>query len=154
MAKYIEKDLKGEFFNGVSCTTKVNPDSSCNCNNNSYPSGDENYDRWKWLIDSWDKMSFKERMALFFPFLHYVNTRDNYKKEFDDRFQAEMIETGYRTCRMFEYLKFDPDGQGIPNLIMVFGPINIESIPDAETRTKVVAWGNKMGFINCKKCSC
>ena len=54
MAKYIEKDLKGEFFNGVSCTIKVNPDSSCNCNNN-YPSGDENYDRWKWLIDGWDK---------------------------------------------------------------------------------------------------
>lgn len=156
MANYIEKDLKGEFFNPVSSTVKVNPNNySCDCNeNNSSNSNDENYLRWKWLIDGWDKMDFKERMALFFPYLHYVNTRDNYKKEFDERFQSEMIETGYRLCRMFEKLKFDPDGQGIPNLIMIFGPINIEAIPDSTTRSKVAAWGNAMGFINCKKCVC
>lgn len=156
MANYIEKDLKGEFFNPVSSTVKVNPNNcSCDCNgNNSSNSNDENYLRWKWLIDGWDKMSFKERMALFFPYLHYVNTRDNYKKEFDERFQSEMIETGYRLCRMFEKLKFDPDGQGIPNLIMIFGPINIEAIPDSATRSKIISWGNAMGFINCKKCIC
>ena len=150
MGNYIEKDVKGEFFNPVSSTIKVNPDSSCNCNNVSR--NDENYLRWKWLIDGWDKMSFKERMALFFPYLHYVNTRDNYKKDFDEKFQFEMIETGYKLCRMFDKLKFDPDGQGIPNLIMIYKPISIDSIPDSETKAKVRAWGNAMGFINCSCC--
>ena len=149
--KYIEKDTQGEFFNPISSTVKVNPD--CNCNNKpSSGSKDENYERWRWLIDNWDKMSFKERLALFYPYMHYVNTRDNYKKDFDERFQSEMIETGYKTCRMFDKLKFDPDGQGIPNMIMVFKPIIIEQIPDVETRNKVITWANNMKLINCVSC--
>lgn len=153
MGNYIEKDVKGEFFNPVSNTVKVNPD--CNCNGKGSSSiTNENYERWRWLIDNWDKMSFKERLALFYPYMHYVNTRDNYKKEFDDRFQSEMIEVGYKTCRMFDYLKFDPDGQGIPNLIMVFGPIIIEQIPDYDTKAKVISWANSMNLIDCKKCMC
>lgn len=147
---YIEKDTQGEFFNPISSTVKVNPD--CNCNNKPSSSGDENYERWRWLIDNWDKMSFKERLALFYPYMHYVNTRDNYKKDFDERFQSEMIETGYKTCRMFDKLKFDPDGQGIPNMIMVFKPIIIEQIPDVETRNKVITWANNMKLINCVSC--
>ena len=149
--KYIEKDTQGEFFNPVSSTVKVNPD--CNCNNKPSPSSkDENYERWRWLIDNWDKMSFKERLALFYPYMHYVNTRDNYKKEFDDRFQFELIEAGYKTCRMFDKLKFDPDGQGIPNMVMIFKPIIIEQIPDANIRNKVIAWANNIGLINCMTC--
>ena len=152
MGNYIEKDVKGEFFNPVSNTVKVNPDCDCNCNGKGSSSiTNENYERWRWLIDNWDKMSFKERLALFYPYMHYVNTRDNYKKEFDDRFQSEMIEVGYKTCRMFDYLKFDPDGQGIPNLIMVFGPIIIEQIPDYDTKAKVISWANSMNLIDCKK---
>ena len=149
---YIEKDIPGEFFNPVSSTIKVNPDCNCDCNKSNDNIYDENYLRWKWLIDGWDKMGFKERMGLFFPYLHYVNVRNNYKKDFDDAFQYEMIETGYKLCRMFDKLKFDPDGQGIPNLIMIYKPIIIDSIPDAETQAKVRAWGNKMGFINCTCC--
>lgn len=155
MGNYIEKDVKGEFFNPVSNTVKVNPDCDCNCNGKGSSSiTNENYERWRWLIDNWDKMSFKERLALFYPYMHYVNTRDNYKKEFDDRFQSEMIEVGYKTCRMFDKLKFDPDGQGIPNLIMVFGPIIIEQIPDYDTKAKVISWANSMNLIDCKKCMC
>ena len=112
MVNYIEKPRNGEFFNPISSTTPVmncNTDGSSG-SGSSMTNSDENYARWKWLIDGWDKMTFKERMALFMPYFHYVNSRDKYKKEFDIYFQEEMIETSYKTCRLFSLLKFDPDG--------------------------------------------
>lgn len=155
MANYIEKPRNGEFFNPISSTTPImncNTDGSSN-SGSSMSNSDENYARWKWLIDGWDKMTFKERMALFMPYFHYVNPRDKYKKEFDLHFQEEMIETSYKTCRLFSLLKFDPDGQGIPNLIMIFDAIDPNNIPDTTIRSAVKAWGEKYGFYN-DPCPC
>ena len=148
---YIEKDKDGEFFNDVSCTCEINPTSS---SSSSYTNSDENKDRWYWLISGWNDMSFKERMALFFPYLHYVNVRNNIKAEFDDQFSTEMIETAYKTCRTFKELKFDPDGQGTPNLIMVYNPIDPKLIPDSTIKSKVIAWGAKYGFYEKEECPC
>lgn len=115
---------------------------------------DENTERWQWLIKEWDNMTFKERMLLFMPYLHYVNPRDYYKHEFDERFGAEMVETAYRTCRTFNHFHFDPDGQGVPNIIMVFNPVDVSAIPDLITRTKVREWGKKYGFVKCECQNC
>lgn len=147
MSGYIEKPRKGEFFNPISSTTPIINNNTDGSSNNSTPSNtDENYDRWRWLIDGWEKMTFKERMALFMPYFHYVNPRDYYKREFDKTFQNEMIEVAYKLCRTFMQLKFDPDGQGIPNLIMIFNPIDPDMIPNLEVRTLIKSWGKKYGF--------
>lgn len=150
MSDYIERSHEGEFFNPVSGTVPVNSDRSSG--SGQLTNNDENLGRWKWLIDKWDKMSFKERMALFMPYLHYVNPRDKFKKEFDENFQKEMVETSYKLCRNFLFFKFDPDGQGIPNLIMVFDAIDPRLIPDDEIRSAVIHWGMRYGFFNCDCC--
>lgn len=149
---YIEKDKAGEYFNPVSNTTIINPNDSTNSSSN-ITNADENKQRWAWLINGWDSMTFKERLGLFLPYLHYVNTRNVTKAEFDKTFQYEIIENSYNLCRMFKEFKFDPDGQGIPNLIMVFEPIDIYSIPDYTTKNKMQSWGLKMGLIH-NGCSC
>lgn len=147
---YIEKDKAGTYFNPVSNTTVINPDSS---SSNTYTLAvNENEERWSWLINGWANMTFKERLALFLPYLHYVNVRDFPKAEFDDAFQTEAVENAYKLCRMFKEFKFDPDGQGTPNLIMVFEPIDIDAIPNANIKSAVKCWATKIGLI--KKCCC
>lgn len=152
---YIEKEKAGEYFNPVSSTTIINPDNctsssgnTCTCTKN------ENEERWAWLINGWDSMTFKERLGLFLPYLHYVNTRNVPKAEFDNTFQEEIIENSYKLCRMFREFKFDPDGQGIPNLIMVFDPINLSSIPNSTIRRKIESWGLSNYIIHSNTCSC
>lgn len=149
MSGYIEKDRDGDFFNPASNTVEINP-SNGNDGSSAYTDmKSENRSRWNWLIEGWEKMSFKERMSIFFPYLHYVNPRDNWKTEFDERFQKEIVDTAYTLCRNISDIKFDPDGQGVPNIIMVFDPIDISSIPDGELRTTIRSWGKQMGFIKC-----
>lgn len=143
---YIEKDKAGDYFNPVSNTTIINPDST-DSSKNKTPEN-ENAERWAWLIDGWNFMTFKERLGLFLPYLHYVNTRNVTKAEFDDTFQEEVIENSYKLCRMFREFKFDPDAQGIPNLIMVFDPIDIDAIPNYTIRSAIQSWGLKVGIIH------
>ena len=142
---YIEKEKDGEYRNPVSCTVEVNPDNkNCNCTSDDQT---ENSERWKWLTDNWENMTFKERMALFIPYLHYVNPRNNYKIEFDEVFNKEMLEMSYKLCRNFREIKFDPDHQGIPNIVMIFDPINYKQIPDTATKISVRLFGERFGFI-------
>ena len=130
MGNYIEKDVKGEFFNPVSNTVKVNPDCDCNCNGKGSSSiTNENYERWRWLH------------------IHLITK----KEDFDDALNREIARLQFEYCRTLKGIKFDPDGQGIPNLIMVFGPIIIEQIPDYDTKAKVISWANSMNLIDCKK---
>ena len=77
MAGYIEQERCGEFFCHASQTVQVNPDCPCNPQDDS----SVNLSRWKWLIDGWDKMNFKERMALFTPYVKaYLIMKDIAKK--------------------------------------------------------------------------
>jgi hypothetical protein len=149
---YIEKDKAGEYRNPASCTTIINPDSS---SSSAYKATNENEERWAWLINGWDSMSFKERLGLFLPYLHYVNTRNVTKAEFDDTFQNEIIENSYKLCRMFKEFKFDPDGQGVPNLIMVFEPIDINAIPNGTIRNSIKSWAVKNRLYKSDRyCNC
>lgn len=145
---YIERDEQGEYFNTASSTIPINPDGcNCDCNNGDSDS-DENMERWAWLIDDWSKFSFKDKMMLFQPYLHYINTRDSYKKDFDNAMYEDIADASYRLCRSVADIKFDPDGQGTPNLIIVFAPIDVETIPDATIRNSVINWGIKFGFLS------
>lgn len=155
MSTYIERDLKEEFFCDVSGTIPVNPD---NTSSSEKVSMDEfyNQDRWNWLISNWNNMSFKERMSLFVPYLHYINPRDDFKNEFDSKFMTEIVEMSFTLCRTFKCLHFDPDPQGIPNIIMEFNPIDISCIPDENIKSSVRLWALKYGFLkkNCSACEC
>ena len=144
---YIEKDKDGEFRDDVSCTTQINPDCKCGCNKDAAESK-ENRDRWAWLIDKWNTMTFKEKMGLFLPAVHYINTRASYKPDFDKVITDEIIDAAYKYCRNVIELKFDPDGQGIPNLIVVLDAIDLSAIPDSAIATSIYNWGVKYGFIN------
>jgi len=146
MSEYIERDLDAEYRNDVSGTIIVNPTDG-----GTTPAtfNDENIERWKWLILGWESMDFKQRMALFMDKMHYVNPRNNYKTEFDDTFEKEMTEFAYKYCRTFKCLQFDPDGRGVPNIIMVYHPIDINAIPDDTVKSSVRAWGIKYHFIPC-----
>lgn len=152
MSGYIERENDREYFCPASGTIAINPDSSTDTG--VMTNNDENLGRWDWLISKWSKMSFKERMALFMPYFHYVNPRNNFKFEFDVVFQQEMVETSYKLCRSFKDFKFDPDGRGVPNIIMVFNPIDVSAIPDMEIRSDVRAWGQKYGFLKCECQNC
>lgn len=143
---YIENDRPGEFREDVSCTTPINPGCGCGCNKDAAESK-ENRDRWAWLIDKWDTMTFKEKMGLFLPAVHYINTRASYKPDFDKVITDEIIEASYKYCRNVIEIKFDPDGQGIPNLIVVLDAIDLSAIPDSTVATSIYNWGIRYGFI-------
>lgn len=151
---YIEKEKTGEYFNPVSSTTIINPDNCTYSSSTNTCTKNENEERWAWLINGWDSMPFKDRLGLFLPFLHYVNTRNVPKVEFDHTFQMEIIENSYKLCRMFKEFKFDPDGQGIPNLIMVFEPIDLASIPNSTIRRKIESWAVSNGIMHSGTCNC
>lgn len=134
-----------QFHNPTSSTVEINPDQS---GSSCPPSSDEkeNAERWAWLVDGWGNMTFKEKLALFMPYLHYVNPRDNFKAEFDECFKSEITEMSYKLCRTFMDFKFDPDRYGIPNIVFVFAPIDPEQIPDTAVRSSVRTWVRK--FVN------
>lgn len=147
---YIEKDRPGEFFNPVSSTVAINPDkvnSDDQATKPLDPDSEENVQRWQWLISGWKDMSFKEKMALYKPYLHYINARNKFKPEFDEYINNEITEASYRLCRDFISFKFDPDGQGIPNIIVQFASIDPFQIPDSYVKAQVLSWGKKFGFL-------
>lgn len=146
MGDYIERETSGEYFNPVSGTVEINPDPPTYFVTNS----DENLMRWKWLTAKWNEMTFKERMAIFFPYVHHLNMRDITRPDFDEMLNAEIIDVAYKTCREFMQLQYDPDRQGIPNLMIIYKPINIDNIPNDDIKNRVQAWGRKYGFLKCR----
>lgn len=160
MSQYIEKDDQiKQFFNPTSSTVIItNGGIGCDCGgNNSMPDSeeDENKKRWDWLISGWANMSFKEKMSLFMPYYHYINLRNYTKAQFDNMLNAEVLEKAYELCRNVKVIKYDPDGQGIPNIIIVFDAIDLDAIPDAAIKASIKQWGSKFGFYknNCI-CNC
>lgn len=145
---YIEKDRSGKYFNDASETIPINPASE---SRDDGTSTDENTLRWSWLIKGWANMTFKERLALFMPYLHYVNLQDYHRAEFDDQLQTDIVNKAYELCRMFiGKFKFFPDRQSTPNLMIEFDHIDIMAIPDENTRVAVLEWGVQMGVVKRK----
>ena len=145
MTGYIEQETTGEYFNPTSSTVEINPDIHPVILTNS----DENIIRWKWLVQGWDTMTFKERMALFFPYMHYINLRDSKRIDFDESLNQEITEMSYKLCRDFSTVQFDPDRQGIPNILVIYKAINLDAIPDSKIRGQIIAWGKRYNFIHC-----
>ena len=130
MAGYIEQERGGEFFCPASQTVQVNPDMS----------------RWKWLIDGWDKMNFKDRMALFTTYVKVVRLFSQKSNEFEDFINNEIVNFQFTSCRKFSHLKYDEDHHGTPCFILVFDPIDLNAIPDAATRSAMKMWDTTYGF--------
>ena len=152
MGDYIEDNLPGEFFNPVSDTVPINLNDNCSCCccnqcDSCISCDDENIKRWDWLISGWNKMDFKERMAIFFPKMHYINLRNSIAANFDDDLNNEIIDKGYEYCRNFAAIQFDPDRKGIPNLLVIYKPVNIKAIPSEKLRAQIIDWGKSFGFI-------
>ena len=147
MAGYIEQERGGEFFCTASQTVQVNPDCPCNPQDDS----SVNMSRWKWLVDGWDKMSFKERMALFTPYVKVVRLFSQKSNEFDDFINNEIINFQFTSCRKFNHLKYDEDHHGTPCFILVFDPIDLDTIPIVATSISMKRWGRNYGFYNASK---
>ena len=145
---YIERQRRGEFFNPVSGTVEINPDSDGSGNKTPAENEqDQNLARWKWLIDGWASMTFLEKIALLSEYYHYINLRNVKKEDFDDALNGEIARLQFEYCRTLKGIKFDPDGQGIPNIIVVFNPVDPFSIPDAALGIEIFEWGVNHGFI-------
>lgn len=142
MSNYIEKDWPGEFFNPTSCTFEVNPNDKVPMNDDH----DENLERWKWLTNGWDKMTFKQKMSLFLPMTCFLELRDTAREYFDENINNAIVDKCYGFCRTIRSIKFDPDRKGIPNILLVLNPIDPNTIPVEETKFKVKQWGSKFGF--------
>ena len=156
---YIEKDREGEFFNPVSSTVQINPNCDCGCNDSTSTTEDSddsiNLNRWKWLIDGWDKMTFSEKIALFTPYVRAIRLYSYKYTDFDKAINDEIVNTVFEECRTFSTLKYDEDHHGSPCFALIFNPINVDVIPDADTRYKVRHFGEKYGFLTSKMtCSC
>jgi hypothetical protein len=137
MANYIER----EDDNLSSNDTVVSDPGNSNTEESEF------LDRWDWLLSGWEIMSIAEKMQIFMPYLHYINLRDFTKAEFDEQLNKDIAENSFRLCRDFSgEFKFDPDQQGIPNMIIVYNPVDVDSIPYPALKTKVIAWGRKYGF--------
>ena len=142
MAGYIEQERGGEFFCPASQTVQVNPECPC------IPQDDRsiNEARWQWLVDGWNKMSFKEKMELFTPYIKVVRLFSQKSNEFDEAINKCIIETQFILCRKFNYLKYDEDHHGTPCFVLVFDPIDLDSVPDTATRGAMKMWGSTYGF--------
>lgn len=146
---YIEKDKSGDYFNPASETVEINPKEKEGTDLATQV--DENAARWAWLVKGWSDMTFKEKMSIFMPYMHYVNLRDVKYGTYDEALQNEIIDNAYELCRLYTgKFKFDPDGQGQPNLIIEFAPINLDSIPDTAVKADIKSWGEAMGMFMSK----
>lgn len=150
MSKYIEKDVEGDYFNPTSNTVKI--DSQC-CPPILTNSG-ENILRWSWLIDKWEEMTFRERMSIFLPKTHYVTLKDCHHPDFDDKLNEEIVNNAYLFCRDFWMLQFDPDRQGSPNILIIYKPIDVYSIPNDDIKAKVISWGTRFRMLSLKEPCC
>lgn len=137
MANYIER----EDYNLSSNDTVVSDSDISNTEDSEF------LDRWDWLLSGWDIMTIAEKMQIFMPYLHYINLRDFTKAEFDVQLNKDIAENSFKLCRSFSgTFKFDPDQQGIPNMIIVYDPVDVDSIPYDALKAKVIAWGKKYGL--------
>lgn len=137
MANYIERE-----DDNLSSNDTVVSDSDISNTEDS-----EFLDRWDWLLSGWDIMTIAEKMQIFMPYLHYINLRDFTKAEFDAQLNKDIAENSFKLCRSFSgTFKFDPDQQGIPNMIIVYNPVDIDNIPYPDLKVKVIAWGKKYGL--------
>lgn len=142
---YIEKDRSGKYYNDASETIPINPASETGDDGSGT---DENTLRWHWLIKGWANMTFKERLALFMPYLHYINLQDNHRAEFDEQLQTDITDTAYELCRLFTgKFKFFPDRQGTPHLMIEFDHIDLLAIPDVDIKLEVINWGVSMNLV-------
>lgn len=141
---YIERDRDGEFFCSASQTVEVNPSDSTPVATNR----EENLERWKWLVDDWDNMTFKDRMALFAPYIKVFRMYNTTSAEFDAAINNRIIDSMYDTCRKFNSLKYDEDHHGSPCFVLIYDPIDPNDIPDVATRNAVKTWGSEFGFYN------
>lgn len=139
---YIERDRDGEFFCSVSQTVEVNPNDSISTNTDR----DTNLSRWEWLIKDWDEMPFKERMALFTPYIRIIRLYNVTPDQFDDTINIIITDTQFDICRKFNSLKYDEDHHGSPCFTLIFDPIDPDDIPDQTTRSAVKMWGSEYGF--------
>lgn len=99
--------------------------------------------RWNWIL-KWDEMTIAEKIQLFVPYLHYINLRDIKKSDFDTELNKNINENAFKLCRFFGGMfKFDPDQQGIPNMIIIYSPVDVNNIPYPDIKQKVIEWGNK-----------
>ena len=139
---YIEQDRDGEFFNPASQTVQVNP------NYKLAPNDDRSINdaRWDWLVNGWSRMSFKERMELFTPYIKLVRLFSQKSSEFEETINNDIIETQFTMCRKFNHLKYDEDHHGTPCFVLVFDPIDLDFIPNMDTRSAVKMWGSTYGF--------
>lgn len=136
MANYIERE-----DDNLSSTNDTVVNDSTNTEESEF------LDRWDWLLSGWDIMTIAEKMQIFMPYLHYINLRDFPKTEFDAQLNKDIAENSFKLCRSFSgTFKFDPDQQGIPNMIIVYNPVDIDIIPYPSLKVKVKAWGRKYGF--------
>lgn len=146
MGEYIERERYGEYLNPTSSTTcSNNTNCCCECNT---PSQSDDYGRWNWLIKTWDNMTFKERLSIFFPKIHYIDLRRSFKVDFDNDVNTDIIDKGYKWCRNVSRIHFDPDRQGIPNFLIEYDPVNVHLIPDYDTKEKVLLWGREQQLIS------
>lgn len=135
MANYIERE--DDCLCSSSNTTVVTDDTYKN----------DALDRWDWLLSGWDQMTILEKFQIFMPYLHYINLRDFYKEKFDEELNKNIVENSYKLCRSFSgQFKFDPDQQGTPNLIITYNPVDIDQIPYAGLKNKVIEFGEKFGI--------
>lgn len=145
MVDYIEREEDGEYFESASDTREINQNNCTCCENNNLTNSEENLKRWSWLIDGWSNMSFKDRLSLFLPYIHYINLKDIHPVDFDDTLNDEITDRAYELCRNVQSIQFDPDRSGYPNMIIIFAPIDIEhSMPKCETRSEIFDWRNKI----------
>lgn len=148
MSGYIEKDETGEYFNPISTTVAINPDDKEHQCYDVMDDTDENLKRWNWLISGWSQMSFQERMSIFLPKTHYLNLGNFAKVEFDNKLNAEILEKSYEWCRNLLDIRFKIDRQGIPNILLIYKPININIIPNEDVKIDIISWGRRHGFID------
>ena len=75
--------------------------------------------------------------------------RDSKRIDFDESLNQEITEMSYKLCRDFSTVQFDPDRQGIPNILVIYKAINLDAIPDSKIRGQIIAWGKRYNFIHC-----
>ena len=145
MVEYIERERCGDYLDPISQTDCIN-NAKCCCGCSIDNSTD--YARWNWLIKKWDSMTFKERLSIFFPKVHYIDLRNSLKVDFDNDVNMDIADKGYEWCREISRIHFDPDRQGIPTLLIEYDPVNIQLIPDPDTKNKVQIWGQEHYLIS------
>lgn len=142
--QYIEKDTNGCFFDPTNCPcAPATPNTTDTETNN---------ERWSWLINGWETMSFKDKLALFTPYVKVIRLYQTKVDDFDVEINNTIIETSFKLCRTLQYVKYDEDHHGSPCFALVFDPIDVNSIPNVTTRSSVRAWGVKYGFLNKDVC--